>query len=294
MSTDLGLVELIRHALQEDLGGIGDLTTQATVRQDVRGTAYVVARETGVLSGSRCVTAAFDLVDTRLDVRWDAADGDRLHPGQIVASVHGSANSILSGERVGLNLLSHCSGIATRTAHLVRLVEGTGARIADTRKTTPGLRALEKRSVVHGGGINHRFGLFDAILVKDNHIGLGGGLSKVLDRLAAHSGHLTRVEIEVDDLDQLRQVLSFDADRLRAGCRPVVHAVLLDNMTPAQVAEGVALVHDHPAPVVVEVSGGVTEDSVRALAEAGAEVISVGALTHSVRELDFGLDLRGE
>lgn len=294
MSADFGLLELIRHALQEDLGGIGDLTTQVTVPPDIGGTAYVVARETGVLSGSRCVTAAFELVDPALEVTWDVADGELVRPGQVVASVRGRASSILSGERVGLNLLSRCSGIASATAELVALVEGTGARIADTRKTTPGLRALEKQAVVHGGGINHRFGLFDAILVKDNHIGLGGGLAKVLDRLADHRGHLVRVEIEVDDLEQLQQVLAFDSERLQSGQSPVVHAVLLDNMTPSQIAAGVALVHDHLAPVVVEVSGGATKDSVRALAEAGADVISVGALTHSVTELDFGLDLRGE
>ena len=292
MSTDPALAELIRRALQEDLGGVGDITTQATVPPDAVGTAYVVARQVGVLSGSRCVETAFELVDPALRVEWTAKDGAAVGPGQVVATVQGSACSILTGERVGLNLLSHLSGIATRTAALVRLLDGTGARIADTRKTTPGLRALQKQAVRDGGGINHRFGLFDAILVKDNHIGLGGGLSQVLPRLAEHAGHLTRVEIEVDDLDQLRQVLAFDADRLRAGRRPVVHAVLLDNMGPGLIVEGVALVRSHPVPVTVEVSGGVTEESVRALAEAGADVISVGALTHSVTELDFGLDLR--
>ncbi|UIJ34366.1 carboxylating nicotinate-nucleotide diphosphorylase [Allobranchiibius sp. GilTou73] len=291
MSTDLALVELIRRALQEDLGGVGDITTQATVPVDAVGTAYVVARQQGVLSGSRCVDTAFDLVDPQLQVEWSAKDGAEVAPGQVVATVRGSACSILTGERVGLNLLSHLSGIATRTAGLVRLLDGTGARIADTRKTTPGLRALQKQAVRNGGGINHRFGLFDAILVKDNHIGLGGGLTQVLRRLAEHAGHLTRVEIEVDDLDQLRQVLAFDAARLRSGHAPVVHAVLLDNMGPDLIAEGAALIRDHPAPVTVEVSGGVTEESVRALAQAGADVISVGALTHSVTELDFGLDL---
>lgn len=292
MSHDLALAALIERALQEDLGGVGDITTQATVPQDAVGTAYVVARQVGVLSGSRCVSTAFSLIDPALSVEWNVRDGACVEPGQVVATVHGSARSILTGERVGLNLLSHLSGIATRTAGLVRLLNGTGARIADTRKTAPGLRALQKQAVRDGGGINHRFGLFDAILVKDNHIGLGGGLSQVLARLAEHAGHLIRVEIEVDDLHQLRQVLAFDAERLRAGLPPVVHAVLLDNMGPEGVADGVALIRDHPAPVTVEVSGGVTEGSVRALAEAGADVISVGALTHSVTELDFGLDLR--
>lgn len=292
MRTDLVLDDLIRRALSEDLGGIGDITTRATVPREATGTAHVVARETGVLSGSRCVTTAFALVDPELQVQWSAADGDGVHPGQVVATVTGSASSILAGERVGLNLLSHCSGIATRTAGFVALVDGTSTRIADTRKTTPGLRALEKQAVVHGGGINHRFGLFDAIMVKDNHIGFGGGLDAVLNRLAHHTGHLTRVQVEVDTIAQLERVLSFDSERLDSGLAPVVHAVLLDNMTPGQITEGAALVRKHPVPVVVEVSGGVTETSVRALAEAGADVISIGALTHSVRELDFGLDLR--
>ena len=292
MRTDLALEELIRRALQEDLGGLGDITTRATVPPEATGTAHVVARENGVLSGSRCVTTAFALVDPELQVTWNAADGDAIDPGQVVATVTGSASCILTGERVGLNLLSHCSGIATRTAGFVALVDGTGTRIADTRKTTPGLRALEKQAVVHGGGINHRFGLFDAIMVKDNHIGLGGGLDAVLERLAHHTGHLTRVQIEVDTIAQLQRVLAFDRSRLDSGLTPVVHAVLLDNMGSQQIAEGVALVRKHPAPVVVEVSGGVNESTVRALADAGADVISIGALTHSVRELDFGLDLR--
>ncbi len=293
MSTDLALEDLIRRALQEDLGGIGDITTRATVPTDATGTAHVVARENGVLSGSRCVTTAFALVDPELQVHWSAADADAVGPGQVVATITGSASSILTGERVGLNLLSHCSGIATRTAGFVALVDGTGTRIADTRKTTAGLRAMEKQAVVHGGGINHRFGLFDAIMVKDNHIGLGGGLDAVLRRLARHTGHLTRVQVEVDTIAQLQRVLAFDNERTGSGLTPVVHAVLLDNMTPDQIADGAALVGKHPAPVVVEVSGGVNERSVRALAEAGADVISIGALTHSVRELDFGLDLRG-
>ncbi len=290
--TPLGLSDLISRALTEDLAGIGDLTTDATVPRSARGTAYLMAREDGVLSGTACVSEAFAQIDPQLDVRWELSDGDPLSPGATVATVSGSARSILTGERVGLNLLSHCSGIATRTAGLVRLVEGTGTRIADTRKTTAGLRALEKQAVRDGGGVSHRSGLFDAILVKDNHIGLGGGLEAVLDRLGTRVGHLTRVEIEVDDLDQLAQVLGRDARRIATGAAPVVHAVLLDNMTPAQVADGVAAVRKHPAAITVEVSGGVTESSIRALAEAGADLISVGALTHSITALDRGLDLR--
>lgn len=282
---------VVATALEEDLGQVGDLTTLLTVPATAIGTAYVVAREEGVLSGCEALEATYAAVDPDVKVVWERSDGDPLVPGAAVASVSGSARSLLTGERVSLNLLGHLSGVATRTRVFTRLVEGTGARIVDTRKTTPGLRALEKAAVRHGGGVNHRFGLHDAILVKDNHIGLGGGLSAVLERLGQGVGHMTRVEVEVDTLDQLDVVLAHDAARVAAGLSPVVHTVMLDNMGPALVRDGVARVRAHVAPVVVEVSGGVTEAGVRALAEAGADVISVGALTHSVRCLDLGLDL---
>lgn len=289
--SDLELDRVVRTALAEDLGLVGDLTTQVTVPDDAVGTAYVTAREDGVLSGVAAVTATFAAVDPQLTIDWHRGDGDGLTPGESVATISGASNSILTGERVALNLLGHLSGIATRTRRFVDLVDGTGTRVVDTRKTTPGLRALEKRAVVHGGGVNHRFGLHDAILVKDNHIGLGGGLHAVLDRLARHTGHLVRVEIEVDTLDQLKDVLEFDAKRMTDSRPPVVHAVLLDNMTPDEVRAGVDAVRAHSAPVVVEVSGGVSETTVRDLALAGPDVISVGALTHSVTCLDLGLDL---
>ncbi len=292
LGNDLELDRVVRTALAEDLGLSGDLTTQVAVPSDAVGTAYVTAREEGVLSGADAATATFAAVDPSVTIAWHQQDGDSLRAGTTLARIDGPSASILTGERVALNLLGHLSGIATRTRRFVDLVDGTGARIVDTRKTTPGLRALEKRAVVHGGGVNHRFGLHDAILVKDNHIGLGGGLHAVLDRLARHTGHLVRVEVEVDTLDQLRDVLSFDAKRLAQEQPPVVHAVLLDNMTPEGVREGVDAVRAHPAPVVVEVSGGVSETTVRDLALAGPDVISVGALTHSVTCLDLGLDLR--
>lgn len=282
---------LIDVALAEDLGQVGDLTTRLTVPASARGTATVVSREAGVLSGTGIAAAVLHTVDPDLALHWLVGDGDRLEPGTAVLRIEGTSRSILTGERVALNFLGHLSGVATRTRGFVDLVAGTGARIVDTRKTTPGLRALEKAAVLDGGGVNHRFGLHDAVLVKDNHLGLGGGLEAVLRSLARGTGHLVRVEIEVDTLDQLDRVLEFDAARLAAGEQPVVHAVLLDNMTPEQVAAGVARVRSHPAHVVVEVSGGVTETSVRALAQAGPDVISIGALTHSVRCLDLGLDL---
>lgn len=285
------LMELVDRALVEDLGLVGDLTTALTVPEEAEGAAIVAAREPGVLSGVDAATAVFTAVDPGLSLKWVLADGERMRPGDEVLRISGRAGSILTAERTALNLLGQLSGVASRTAEYVALVSGTGVQISDTRKTFPGLRALQKQAVVHGGGVNHRFGLHDAVLVKDNHIGLGGGLLPVLDRLSRRVGHLVRVEVEVDTLDQLAQLLTYDADRVAAGELPVVHAVLLDNMTPEQIKQGVAMVKTHSAPVLVEVSGGVNEQSVRALAEAGPDLISVGALTHTVTCLDLGLDL---
>ncbi len=293
MTSDLEVDRIVRACLAEDLGPVGDLTSEWTVPAGATGTAHVVAREAGVLSGTRSVAAAYAVLDPSLRVTWHVADGGRVEPGTRVATVTGSARSILAGERTALNLLGHLSGVATRTAHVVALVAGTGARIVDTRKTTPGLRALQKEAVVHGGGGNHRFGLHDAVLVKDNHIALGGGLEAIRARLDDRPGHLTPVEVEVDTLEQLAVVLGHDARRVAQGRRPVVTAVLLDNMPPEVVRVGVTRVRAHPVPVLVEVSGGVSEATVRALAEAGPDVISLGALTHSVRCLDLGLDHAG-
>lgn len=286
------LERVVRTALAEDLGLGGDLTTRLTVPGDAAGTAYIVSREEGVLSGPAAATATFAAVDPSLRVDWAKQPGDKLAPADLVATLTGSARSVLTAERTALNLLGHLTGIASRTSVFVDLVEGTKARIVDTRKTTPGLRELEKQAVLDGGGTNHRFGLYDAVLVKDNHIGLGGGLLPVLERLAAAGSHLVRVEIEVDTIEQLDTVLAFDAERIADGRAPVVHAVLLDNMEAWQVATGVAHIRRHPAPLVAEVSGGVDEETVQELARAGADAISVGALTHSVRCHDFGLDLQ--
>ncbi|WP_446665610.1 carboxylating nicotinate-nucleotide diphosphorylase [Flexivirga sp. B27] len=286
------LDRVVRTALAEDLGLGGDLTTRLTVPGDAAGTAYIVSREEGVLSGAEAATAVFAAVDPALQVDWARHAGDKLAPEDLVATVSGSARSILTAERTALNLLGRLTGIASRTSVFVALVDGTKARIVDTRKTTPGLRELEKRAVLDGGGTNHRFGLYDAVLVKDNHVGLGGGLLPVLERLAANSGHLVRVEIEVDTIEQLDTVLAFDAERVGSGQAPVVHAVLLDNMEAWQVATGVAHIRRHPAPLIAEVSGGVNEETVQELARAGADAISVGALTHSVTCHDFGLDLQ--
>lgn len=282
---------LVKRALAEDLGLAGDLTSDLTVPVDARGTALVVAREAGVVSGMAFVTSTYAALDPTVDVRLAVVDGARVAAGQRLAEVTGPARSILAGERVALNFLGHLSGVATATRRLSDLVQHTHTRICDTRKTVPGLRAAQKRAVLHGGGVNHRYGLHDAVLVKDNHIGLGGGLAAVLNRLTEGTGHLVRVEVEVDTLDQLRELLAAEADRLDRGGHPAVHAVLLDNMSPSDLSVAVALVRRHPAPILTEASGGITEARVTALAEAGPDVISVGALTHSVRSLDVALDL---
>ncbi|HET7303422.1 MAG TPA: carboxylating nicotinate-nucleotide diphosphorylase [Segeticoccus sp.] len=285
------VVPLVRAALAEDLGTAGDLTTTATVPAEATGTAYLVAREEGVLSGLDFLTQTYAGLDPAVHVTLRRADGAPVAPGDVVADVTGPARSLLTGERVALNFVGHLSGVATATRRMADLVADTATRVCDTRKTTPGLRAAEKRAVVHGGGVNHRFGLHDAILVKDNHIGLGGGLEEVLERLTDRGGHLVRVEVEVDTLDQLRALLVTEAERVTGGGRPAVHAVLLDNLPPAGLREAVDLVRRHPVPVLTEASGGITEATVAAVAEAGVDLVSSGALTHSARSLDVALDL---
>jgi len=287
---DHALTAAVQRALVEDLGDTGDLTSSLTVPPGT-GSARIVARTDGVLSGTAAVDAVARTVDPGLAVTWSHRDGDAFRTGEQLAELRGQSRSVLTAERTALNFLGRLSAVATATARMVRLVDGTGVRIADTRKTTPGLRALEKEAVRHGGGTNHRFGLHDAIMVKDNHIALAGGMEQIFDRLAAWSGHMVRVEVEVDTLDQLRHLLGLDAARMEEGHAPVVHAVLLDNMGPDLIADGVAQVRAHPAPLVVEVSGGVDADTVRGLAEAGPDIISIGALTHSAGCLDFGLDI---
>jgi nicotinate-nucleotide pyrophosphorylase (carboxylating) len=220
--------------------------------------------------------AAFHALDSSVKFEPLVADGARVTEGSVVARVSGRAHALLTGERVALNFLSHMSGIATLTRRYVDLVEGTGARIVDTRKTTPGLRAFEKYAVRCGGGQNHRSGLYDAILIKDNHIVAAGGVEPALKAARAHAGHMVKIEIEVTNLDELAEALKYPLD-----------AVLLDNMEPSMLREAVALV-DRRA--ITEASGGVSLDTVRAIAESGVDLISIGALTHSAPILDLGLD----
>jgi len=271
------LVEpVVRAALEEDLGRAGDITSALTIADGAQAIARLVARKPGHVAGLNCAGAAFRLADPSLRFTPAIADGDAVTAGALLATVEGPARGLLTGERVALNFLGHLSGVATATAALVKAVEGTGARIVCTRKTIPGLRALQKYAVRCGGGFNHRFGLDDAVLVKDNHIAAAGGIAPALSRLRAGLGHMVRIEIEVDTLAQLEEALTHKVD-----------VVLLDNMPPDMLRQAVALSEGR---AVLEASGNVTLDSVRAIAETGVDYISAGAITHSAPNLDIGLD----
>ena len=267
----------VRTALQEDLGRAGDVTTEATVPADATARAEIAARQAGRVAGLDVARCAFRLVDASLKIAVRLPDGSNAAPGDGICLIEGSARSILSAERVALNFMGHMSGIATATAAFVQAVDGTGTKITCTRKTTPSLRAFEKYAVRAGGGVNHRFGLDDGILIKDNHIAVAGGVLSALAAAKAKAGHMVKVEIEVDNLDQLREALDGGAD-----------AVLLDNMEPAVLREAVAI---NEGRATLEASGGITLDTVRAKAEAGVDLISVGWLTHSAPCLDLGLDI---
>ncbi len=273
----LELRRVVETALAEDLGLAGDLTTEAVVPADATAIGRVVAREPGRVAGTDVLAAVFGALDPRVEVVVDVADGHDAVAGQVMARVSGPTRAILTGERVALNLLGRLCGIATATARVVDVVAGTGAAIADTRKTTPGLRALEKHAVRMGGGRNHRFGLHDAVMIKDNHVVAAGGVRPAVEAVRARVGHTVTVEVEVDTLEQLAELLEVGAD-----------IVLLDNMDPAMLAEAVAMVDGR---MVTEASGGVTPDTARATAESGVDVISLGWLTHSAPALDVALDL---
>jgi len=272
-----GLDELISVALREDLGVAGDLTSEACLPADVVGRGRIVARAAGVAAGIDAACRVFAVVDDRVVVRTPITDGERVEAGAVLAEVSGPARSLLTGERTALNILGRLSGIATATATLVAAVAGTGARIADTRKTTPGLRGLEKYAVRMGGGTNHRFGLYDAVMVKDNHVVAAGGIRPAVEAVRARVGHTVTVEVEVDTLDQLAELLDVGAD-----------VVLLDNMDVPTLRRAVGMVAGR---MVTEASGGITAETVRAVAETGVDVISVGWITHSAPALDVALDL---
>jgi nicotinate-nucleotide pyrophosphorylase (carboxylating) len=267
---------IVRHALLEDLGRAGDITSEATIPADRKARVVAVARQPGAIAGLTAGLMAFSLFDPSLTVAQLASDGDRVQKGARLATVEGRARSILSAERVALNLLGQLSGVASATARFVDAVNGTKARIICTRKTTPGLRALEKFAVRCGGGVNHRFGLDDGILIKDNHIAIAGGVRAALEAAKGHAGHMVRIECEVDSLAQLEEALAAGAN-----------AVLLDNMTPATLRDAVRI---NDGRAVLEASGGVTLETVRAIAETGVDLISTGWITHSAPALDVALD----
>lgn len=272
---------VVRLALAEDLGRAGDMTAMACIPEDARMKAAFAARKPGVLAGIDCVRLAVLAMDPKASVDLRLRDGDAFDAGAVLAVVEADARAFLSAERTALNLVGRLSGVATLTRTYVEAVAGTKARIADTRKTTPGLRALEKHAVACGGGINHRFGLDDAILIKDNHVAVCGGVAEAVRRAKAFAPHLMKVEVEVDGLDQLDAVLAL----IDEGAAPDV--IMLDNFSLDDLRAAVARVAGR---IVLEASGGVDLTTVRGIAETGVDVISVGALTHSAPVLDIGLD----
>ena len=267
---------LLRLALAEDLGRAGDMTTEATVAPETQASAKVVARRGGSISGLPMAAGVFALLDPAVRFEPQVEDGDVVAAASTLARISGPARAILTGERTALNLLGHLSGVATATRALVHAVAGTHAAIVCTRKTTPGLRALEKYAVRCGGGANHRFGLDDAVLIKDNHLVAAGGVRAAIERARAAAGHLVKIECEVQTTAQLEEALAARAD-----------VILLDNMTPPELADAVRRIRGR---AIAEASGGITLDTVRAVAESGVDLISVGWITHSAPTLDVALD----
>jgi nicotinate-nucleotide pyrophosphorylase (carboxylating) len=267
---------IVRAALLEDLGRAGDITTDAIVPSDVRARVSLAARQAGVVAGLDLALMAFRLIDPAITASVTRVDGSTVAAGDAIATLDGPARGLLTAERVALNFLCHMSGIATATAGVVEAVRGTKARVIDIRKTLPGLRALQKYAIRAGGGTNHRFGLDDGVLIKDNHIAVAGGIRAAIERARVAVGHMVKVEIEVDTLEQLAEALSLDID-----------AVLLDNMGPEELRRAVALVDGR---AITEASGGITPATAGALAATGVDLLSMGWLTQSVRALDIGLD----
>ncbi len=267
---------LVRAALLEDLGRAGDLTSDAIAPADLVASSALVARQTGVIAGLDLAALAFRLIDERITFDRRHRDGDGIGPGETLAVVRGPARAILTAERTALNFLCRLSGIASATASIATAIAGEKARIVCTRKTTPGLRAIEKYAVRAGGGANHRFGLDDAVLIKDNHVAIAGGVAAAIERARAGVGHLVKIEVEVDTLEQLTQALAVGVD-----------AVLLDNMTTEELRRAVDMVAGR---AIIEASGRVTPQTAPAIAATGVDLISAGWLTHSAPVLDIGLD----
>jgi nicotinate-nucleotide pyrophosphorylase (carboxylating) len=273
---DLSYVtKIVKAALDEDIGA-GDITTALTVPAEAAASAEFIAHEAGILAGTPVVAAVFGMIDPSISFSPKTKEGKAFGANDALAVVSGPARGILSAERVALNFLQRLSAIATRTAQFVEFVKGTKARIVDTRKTTPGLRGLEKYAVRVGGGSNHRFGLSDGVLIKDNHIAAAGGVTKAVSAAKSGAPHTLRVEVEVQNLEELNEAIKAGAD-----------AVLLDNMPVATIVEAVRIAG---GKVILEASGGVTEVTIRQIAETGVDIISIGALTHSIKAIDISLE----
>ena len=270
------LEPIVLHALEEDLGRAGDITSDLIIPATKKAKVKLAARKPGTIAGLIAAECAFHMVDPDLKFTVKLPDGSQAKAGALVATIEGSARSILTAERVALNFTGHLSGVATATRALVDAVKGTKARIVCTRKTTPGLRVLEKYAVRCGGGFNHRFGLDDAVLIKDNHIAAAGSITKAVNAARAGTAHMVKIEVEVDTLKQLEEALKIGVD-----------TILVDNMTPDMLHKAVAMAKGR---AVLEASGNITLDTVRAVAETGVDYISSGAITHSATNLDLGLD----
>lgn len=271
------LLKIVKSALEEDIGK-GDITTKFSVSPDINALGIIVAKEKGILVGTQVAKEVFWVVDKNTKSTFQKADGNKFISGEIIADIRGKAPSLLSAERVALNFLQRMSGIATLTARYVKKIKGTKAKILDTRKTTPNLRLLEKYAVSAGGGFNHRMGLYDQILIKDNHINLGNGIRNVLNKIKdVNSGRLF-VEIEVKNIRQLRQALRFNVDR-----------IMLDNMSIEEIGDAVKIVNGR---CELEVSGNISLQNIREIAEAGVDFISVGSLTHSYNSIDLCMRIR--
>lgn len=274
---DLSLNDLIEKSLREDVG-TGDITTLSTIPADKTITGRFIAKENGILCGVDVVRAVFAFVDPTIVLEFANKDGDSIVKGDVIATVSGLARSILTGERLALNLLQHMSGVATRTNEAVQKVAGTKARIADTRKTTPGLRVLEKYAVKCGGGSNHRFNLADGVLIKDNHIEAAGGITAAVEMARRNIPHTLKIEVEIETFEQLEEALAAGAD-----------IIMLDNMSNEDMKKAVEIVAGR---AITEASGNMGEKDLRAVAETGVDLISIGALTHSVKALDISLKFK--
>ena len=271
---------MVRRALDEDFGNSGDVTANLLIPEKAKGKLFMRARDTGVISGMQAAEMTYAMVDRDVKLTVKCGNGSAVKSGTIIASIEGNVRSLLAAERTALNFLGRMSGIATLTAQYVSLVEGTSVRIAATRKTTPGLRALEKRAVLAGGGQTHRQSLSDAIMIKDNHIALAGGIDKALTAIKSRADHMIHISVEVDTLAQLKKALPHSPD-----------VVLLDNMSPDTLRDAVEIVNSYKGRrPTLEASGGVNLTTVRAIAESGIDIISIGALTHSVMNFDIGMD----